>query len=290
MPTTTVGEVDIYFESFGEESDPALLLVCGLGAQCIGFEDDLCRKFAALGLRVIRFDNRDAGLSTHLGTPFGDVAEALVAALGGGQTEATYGLSEMAGDAIGLMDSLDVSEAHIFGTSMGGMIAQTIATEHGSRVTSLTSVMSNTGEPEYGSPEPDCLAALMAGMTPAVTREERIQSDIDLQDVIGTIGGWDSHAVRRRAELFVDRSYDPDGASRQALAMLSSGSRAESLPFVEMPTVVMHGDKDRLVTMSGGVRTAELIPGAQLRILEGMAHDLPPRYWDQVVGAVGDLL
>ncbi len=290
MPTTAVGEIDIYFESFGKQTDPVLLLVCGLGAQCIGFEDDLCERFAALGLRVIRFDNRDAGLSTHLGTPVGDVGEALLAALAGEVPEATYGLSDLAGDAIALMDSLDVSAAHMFGTSMGGMIVQMIAIEHSSRVKSLTSVMSTTGEPEYGTPEPECLAALMAAMTRGVTREERVQSDIDLQAVIGTVGGWDSQAVRRRAELSVDRSYDPDGTSRQALAVLSAGSRAETLPGVETPTMVMHGDKDRLVTMSGGIRTAELIPGAQLRILEGMAHDLPPQYWDRVVGTVGDLL
>ncbi|MEZ5347946.1 MAG: alpha/beta hydrolase [Microthrixaceae bacterium] len=238
---------------------------------------------------MIRYDNRDVGLSTHVDSDVGDVMESFATALGGGEVDAPYTLSDMAADGIGLLDSLDIGAAHILGSSMGGMIVQTMAIEHPGRVLSLTSVMSTTGEPEYGTPDPECLAGLATLMVPAGDRAQRIEAGVQLQKLIGTKGVWDEGWTRQRVAAAVDRAYDPDGVARQMTAILASGSRAEGLSELSLPTVVLHGDADPLVNISGGERTAELVPGAELRVMPGMGHDLPPAYWDRLVAAVADL-
>jgi pimeloyl-ACP methyl ester carboxylesterase len=288
MPTTRVSDIDVYFDRFGDPAHPTVLLVSGLGAQCPSYEEDLCQMVVAAGYQVVRYDNRDVGLSTHLDGAPADAMAAVVAAVAGGTVEAAYTLSDMAADGIGLLDSLGVEAAHVLGASMGGMIAQTMAIEHPGRVRTLTSVYSTTGEPDVGAPDGDVLASLLSIMVPQDTREGRVANSVELARIIGTPHVFDEQRARSQAELLVDRSYDPDGISRQMVAILASGSRAEGLAALEVPTMVLHGDNDPLVNVSGGHRTAELVPGAELRILEGMAHDMPPSYRDRIVGGLLD--
>ena len=213
---------------------------------------------------------------------------AMVQALAGEQvTGAPYTLSTLAADGMALLDSLDVGAAHVVGCSMGGMIAQTMAIEHRPRVRSLTSVYSTTGEPEVGQPRPDVLAALATIMVPSDDRAERVAQGVELARLIGSPGVFDEERARERTEQLLDRSYDPAGVGRQLVAILASGSRADALPAVSAPTVVVHGDADPLIDISGGRRTHELVEGSEFRVLEGMGHDLPPEYWDRVVDAVG---
>lgn len=286
MPTMHANDIDIYYEAFGDPTHETLLLVNGLGTQAIGHETEFCENLASEGLHVIRFDNRDVGLSTHLEGDVPDVFEAFAAAVAGGEVPAPYTLSDFAADAVGLLDGLGIDSAHIYGSSMGGMIVQTMAIEAPSRVRSVTSVMSTTGEPDYGMPDPECLQGLASIMVPAETREERIESGIALQQLIGTPGSWDADRVRERVEEQVARSYDPEGAARQMTAILASGSRAEGLAGLDLPMMVLHGDADRLVNISGGRRTAELVEDAEFRIMEGMGHDLPPDYWERAIDAI----
>jgi pimeloyl-ACP methyl ester carboxylesterase len=286
MPTMQANDVEIYYEAFGDPSHETLLLVNGLGTQAVGYETEFCEGLVSKGLHVIRFDNRDVGLSTHLEAEVPDVFETFAAVAAGGEVHAPYTLSDLAADAVGLLDGLSIDAAHIFGSSMGGMIVQTMAIESPSRVRSVTSVMSTTGEPEYGMPDPDCLGGLASIMVPAETREERIASGIALQKLIGTPGSWDADRVRDRVSEQVDRSYDPEGTARQMTAILASGSRAEGLAELDVPMMVLHGDADRLVNITGGRRTAELVKDAEFRLMEGMAHDLPPSHWERAIDAV----
>jgi pimeloyl-ACP methyl ester carboxylesterase len=286
MPTTSANGIELYFDSFGEDTDPTLLLVPGLGAQCVGFDEPLCRQIAALGVRVVRYDNRDVGLSTHLDGIEVDAMAAFVAAMADQTVEAPYTLSDMAADGMALLDSLGVDAAHIVGTSMGGMIAQTMTIEHPDRVRSLTSVYSTTGEKDVGLPDPEVLTGLMGIMAPSPDRASRVAQGIELARLIGTRSVFDEDRVRVRTEMFVDRADDPAGTGRQMVAILASGSRADELPGITVPTVVLHGDADPLIDISGGVRTAELVPDAEFRALDGMGHDLPPQYWDRVVDGI----
>jgi len=291
MPSVFANGIEIFYERFGAPGNPTLLLVSGLGAQSIGYDDELCEAIASLGLDVIRYDNRDVGLSTHFSdADAGDINTKLLQAMMGEAVEAPYTLSDMADDGMGLLTQLGIGSAHLVGASMGGMIVQTMAIEHPERVLTLTSVMSTTGEPEYGTPEPDCLAGLVSIMQPAETHEERVATGVALQKIIGTEAEFDLERVQAKVEHAISRNYDPDGTGRQLLAVLASGSRAEHLPGVGVPTMVLHGDADRLVTISGGHRTAELIPTAEFRQMDGMGHDLPPSYWDRAIGAVDDVI
>jgi len=288
MATTRVNDIEVYFDDFGAVGDPTVLLVSGLGAQCLVYDDEFCGLLVGSGFRVVRFDNRDVGLSTHLDGAPADALAAVVAAASGEPVDATYTLSDMAADAVGLLDAMELEAVHVAGASMGGMIAQSIAIEHPERVLSLTSIMSTTGETEVGSPDPEVLGALMSIMTPQATREARIDNGVELARIIGTPEVFDEPRVRERTARFVDRAYDPDGTARQLIAIMASGSRAEGLVELEVPTVVLHGDRDRLVDISGGRRTAELVPGAEFRPLAGMAHDLPPAYWERLAAGVVD--
>ena len=290
MPTTSANGLELYFDTFGRTTDPTVLMVSGLGAQCVAFDDELCESIAALGVHVVRYDNRDVGLSTHLDDSEVSPLAAFAALGSGAAIDAAYTLSDMAADGMALLDSLGIEAAHVFGTSMGGMIAQTMAIEHPERVRSLTSVMSTTGEPEFGSPAPDTLGSLLGVLTPAEDRETRIANAILMARVIGTPSVFDEVRARTRATTFVDRAYDPAGTGRQFVAILASGSRADGLAGLSLPTVVLHGDEDPLVDVSGGRRTAELVPGAEFRLLERMGHDLPPQYWGRIVTGLSDNL
>jgi pimeloyl-ACP methyl ester carboxylesterase len=288
MPTTSVNGIELYFDSFGDPRQPTVLLVSGLGAQCVAYDDEFCEGIVDHGYRVVRFDNRDAGLSTHFHDVAADPLMALAAMGAGGTVDAPYTLDDLAVDVVGLLDSIDVGSAHLVGSSMGGMIAQTVAIRFPDRVSTLTSIMSTTGEPDVGLPDPECLGSLLSIMAPAQSRAERIENAVTLARVIGTPDAFDEERARSRSARFVDRSYDPAGTARQLVAVFASGSRAEGLAALDLPTVVLHGDRDPLVHISGGRRTAELVPGSQFRLLESMGHDLPPRYWPLITAGIVD--
>ncbi|MEZ5224839.1 MAG: alpha/beta fold hydrolase [Ilumatobacteraceae bacterium] len=271
------GDCEIWYETFGDASDPALLMVNGLGSQSINYQDAWCEMFAAEGLFVVRYDNRDVGLSSSFaGAPVGELGNA-------------YTIGDMAADGIAVLDALGIERAHVMGLSMGGMIAQTMAIEHPDRLLTMTSVMSSTGEPEYGQSTPRAFELLTA--PPATDRESYVRGWITGLREWGSPEFFDEDRLRADAERAFERSFRPDGTGRQFLAIRASAEgRAAKLRDVTVPTLVMHGSADTLITPSGGERTAELIPGARFVLIEGMGHDYPPQLWrrwvDEVVGFI----
>ena len=278
--------IDIAYERFGDTDAPPVLLVMGLATQMLGWHEEFCRQLVDRGLQVIRFDNRDIGLSTHLHqAPEPDV----LAAMAGDTSSASYTLSTMSSDTVGLLDALNIDSAHIVGASMGGMIAQTVAIEHPTRARSLTSIMSTTGDRMVGQATPEALAVLLA--PPAGSRQEAVERAVSVFRVIGSPGyELDEDQVRERAGLSYDRANDPVGASRQLLAVLASGDRTARLPSIEVPTLVIHGAEDPLINVSGGKATASSIPGSKLVILEGMGHDLPRPLWPEITALIAELV
>ena len=277
-----VGELRLCWQDFGREDAPPMLLIQGLGAQMILWPEELCEMLAAAGFRVIRFDNRDAGRSTILAdAPTGTVPRALAGEIDPG----SYTLSEMAGDAAGLMDALGIEAAHIVGASLGGMIAQTLAIEHPSRVLSLASIMSTTGERSVGQPTQAGLEALT--MVPPADREGYVDALVDARRKIGSPGfPFDEDRMRRIAGLGFDRGHHPKGTVRQTIAIIASGDRTERLAEIQVPTVVIHGEDDPLIGVSGGRATAAAIPGAKLVTIPGMGHDFPADVWERVAEEV----
>lgn len=274
MPYANHGDVSLYYETFGEPASPALLLINGLGSQCINYHADWCRMFVDEGFFVIRFDNRDVGLSTKFDGGKFDGATA----------DPPYTLADMADDAIAVLDDAGVSRAHVVGLSMGGMIVQKLAIEHPGRLLSITSVMSTTGDPDVGNPTPEALEFLL---TPApADREGAIARHVAANRVYGSPDHFDEERLRASAAAAYDRAHFPDGPGRQIRAVMADGSRTEALRKVRLPALVLHGDHDRLVDISGGRRTAEAIPGARFVALEGMGHDYPPAYWPRIVSLV----
>jgi len=249
-----------------------VLLIMGLAAQSIHWPDEFCHVLVDSGLQVIRFDNRDAGLSTHLtDTPPPD----LRAALAGDLSSVSYTLLDMAADTVGLLDVLGFENAHVVGASMGGQIAQTMAIEHPARVRSLISMMSTTGNTQVGQPSSEVLREIFFG-PPAVTRDDVIQQMLRAIRAAGSPGyPSDDNEIAARAGRAFDRSYDRMAIARQAVATVASGDRTERLRHVKVPTLVIHGLADRMCDVSGGRATAEAIPGAELVLIEGMGHDLP---------------
>jgi pimeloyl-ACP methyl ester carboxylesterase len=282
MATARANGIDIEHDTFGDPADPPMLLIMGLGGQLIVWDDELCRRLAGHGFRVIRFDNRDVGLSTKIKEgPVPDV----MAVMQGDRSSLAYELEDMAADTTGLLDALGIERAHIVGVSMGGMIAQVLAIDHPDRVLSLASIMSTTGDPGVGAPTPEAIAVLMR--PPPQGRDEAIEREVETTKAIGSPGfPFDEERTRRRAAASYDRSFDPSGVARQLAAVLSAGDRSERLSRVDVPTVVIHGTADPLVTSSGGEATAKAIPGAELIMVEGMGHELPPGSWPTVVEAV----
>jgi pimeloyl-ACP methyl ester carboxylesterase len=271
--------LDIAYQRLGKPEAPAVLLIMGLGGQSIHWPDDFCRMLVERGLQVIRFDNRDSGLSTHMtGAP----PPNLTAALTGDFSSVSYTLSDMAADAVGLLDALGIKNAHMVGASMGGQIAQTMAIEHPDRVLSLTSMMSTTGNKSVGQPSPEVLREVFSG-PPAVTRDEVIQQRLRAVRVVGSPDyPRDESEIIAVAGRVYDRGHDPIGIARQAVATVASGDRTERLRQLNIPTLVIHGLADRMCDVSGGRATAEVIPGAELLLAEGMGHDLPPGLWSQL--------
>ncbi len=272
MPIVAANGIDIYYDRFGDPGDQVLLMVNGLGSQCIRYDDEICEAFVDRYLQVIRFDNRDVGLSTHL------------------ERGARYTLSDMAADAVGLMDALAIERAHVWGCSMGGMIGQVLAIEHPERVASLTSIMSTTGEPSVGQSEPELVKRLVKLSAPAADLDEAVDRAVELAEAIGSPDEFDEPWQRRRQRAFVERAYDPAGIGRQMYAVRHSGDRVAGLSTLDVPTLVIHGDADRLIDVSGGRRTAELVPGAELLVIEGLGHDLAPAFLAAIVEATTQLV
>lgn len=280
-----VNGIEICFETHGDPSDEPLLLVMGLGSQLVHWPDLFVDAFVDRGFFVIRYDNRDTGLSTSFdGAHIGDFFSTFAAAAQGEPVEVPYRLTDMAADGVGLLDALGIETAHVLGISMGGMIAQTMAIEHPSRVRTLTSIMSTTGEPDVGQPTPEAMASLMAPVPS--TRAEAIDASVMTRKVIASPDHFDEPSVRQVATLAHDRAWRPAGTARQLLAIVASGSRAERLSQLDLPALVIHGDRDPLVSPTGGERTASLIPEAQMMMLEGMGHDIVPAFVGPIVEAV----
>jgi pimeloyl-ACP methyl ester carboxylesterase len=278
----TVGDVEICFETFGDPADPALLLVMGLGTQMIGWHEDFCRELAGRGFHVIRYDNRDAGRSTH----FGDVPPPKPLELFTRKFKnLAYTLDDMARDGIGLLDELGVERAHVVGASMGGMIAQGMAVNHPGRVMSLTSIMSTTGSRRVGN------AALKTypfffGRPPR-DKDEFVARIEKLFGIVGSPGfERDPEELRAVARESYDRDPSQAGTPRQLAAILAAGNRTRDVRRITQPTTVVHGDSDKLVARSGGKATARAIPGAKLVLIEGMGHDLPRDVWPRIIDAI----
>jgi pimeloyl-ACP methyl ester carboxylesterase len=281
MPSTTANDITIEYEIQGDPANPTLLLVMGLGAQLVAWDDELVDLLVERGFHVVRFDNRDVGLSTwfdELGVP--DAMAVLE-----GKEPQPYLLADMADDAARLLEALGIEWAHVLGVSMGGMIAQSLAIRHPERVRTLISVMSNTGDPTVGQPHEVALQALLA--EPPTDREGAIQASLASWKVMGS-PGYPLHEDRVRASVGTayDRAFHPDGTARQLVAILASPDRTPGLTGLRMPTLVIHGDSDTLVDPSGGRATAEAVKGAELWMLRGVGHDLPPELFGELADRV----
>jgi pimeloyl-ACP methyl ester carboxylesterase len=273
--------IELCYETFGDPSAPPLLLVMGLGTQMLAWREEFCEQLVASGFFVIRYDNRDNGRSTRIkGRP--PTPKQLVMR---DKRAAHYRLSDLAGDAIGLLDRLEIESAHVCGASMGGMIAQTMAIEHPERVRSLISIMSNTGGRLVGQPALSLLPTLLR----AAPREREAYAEFTYT-MLARIGSpgfeHDEEQVKERARRAFDRGITSSGTGRQIAAILASHDRTRELRKLELPALVIHGDKDKLVHPSGGRATAKAIREAELLIIEGMGHDLPEGAWPQIIDGI----
>ena len=282
----TANGIELCYDTFGDPAAPPVLLIMGLAAQMIAWDEDFCSELASRGYWVIRFDNRDIGLSTRFpqhGTP--DLMALLGQAMTGKTISAPYTLRDMAADTAGLLDALDIRKAHVVGASMGGGVAQELAIHHGGRLRSLTSIMSSTGDPSLPQATPEALAVLMS--SPPKTREEYFQSYVRTWTVLRGPGfPLDEAKDLERAARAFDRGLNPPGVARQLAAILASGNRTEALKAVNVPALIIHGDADPLVRIEGGLATAKAIPGAKLLVIKGMGHALPISMWPQIIDAI----
>ena len=283
MPRAHGNGVELEYETVGDQEGRPLLLVQGLGAQLISVEDGLCQELASRGFLVIRYDNRDAGLSTW----FDDARPVNLAAIwGGDHSSLAYTVEDMADDAAAVLDAAGVPAAHVAGISLGGMIAQLLATRHPARVRSLASIMSTTGDRAVGQPTAEAASVLMSSMPG--DRERYIDQAVANTRAIssGTAYPFDEDAVRRGAARGFDRAYHPKGTGRQFAAILAAGDRAAALGQIRVPTVVVHGEQDQIIGVSGGEATAAAIPGARLLRVPGLGHELPPGFWPVLADAL----
>jgi pimeloyl-ACP methyl ester carboxylesterase len=277
VPSALTNGISIEYETLGDPASPRVLLVNGFTLQLTMWDPRFLQALAGRGYYVVYFDNRDVGLSTWCDEGSGDGAES-----GSSGAPAQYSIGDMAEDAIGLMDALGISSAHVVGYSMGGMIAQTMAIEHPERVLTLTSISSTTGDPGVGRPHPQALEVITAPTSG--TREEAVDKMVETWRVIGSPGyPFDEAAVRARAERDHDRANNPRGAERQFVAIVTQPDRTESLGELRVPTLVVHGDADTLIDPSGGIATSEAIPGARLVLIADLGHDLHPDVIDDLV-------
>jgi len=285
VPRAASNGIEIEYETFGDAASPTVLLITGFMGQLIAWEDDFCTMLAEHGLHVVRFDNRDTGYSTHLdGVRVDALAMAPAADAGRSAAGVPYLLSDMAADAVGLLDHLGVQRAHVVGESMGGMIAQLIAIEHPGRIITLTSIMSHPGDLDVGQPDPEVAAAMLAA--PPEDPEGAIAHTAEVIKLIGSPRYYDEKRAKETARAARDRMTYPEGAIRQYAAIMASPSRTEDLRRLDVPTLVIHGRADRVVPLSGGQRVAEVVPGANLLVLHDMGHDRPEPLWPLIVDAV----
>lgn len=287
MPQAQLKDISIEYDTFGSAADTPLLLIMGLGAQMIHWDEEFCRQLADTGLFVIRHDNRDVGLSTILEGEF-DMAALMADFMAGKTPSVPYTLDDMAADSVGLLDHLGIEQAHVCGASMGGMIAQLVACNHPERTLSLTSIMSSTGNPDLPKATPEAQAALTAPRPDGL--DESIARAIENAKVIGSKGfPFDPERTAERAKQAFERSFNPMGVARQMAAIAANGDRREKLRQLDVPCVVIHGTDDPLVPFAGGEDTHQNIKGARLVAIEGMGHDLPPGAWPKVIEAISSL-
>jgi pimeloyl-ACP methyl ester carboxylesterase len=273
--------ITLCYETFGEASDPPILLIMGLATQMIGWPEEFCRQLAGRGFFVVRFDNRDSGRSTHIEGPPPTAGQLVRRRI----DPVLYTLSDMAADALGLLRELGLEPAHIVGASMGGMIAQTLAAEHPASLRSLVSIMSTTGSRWRGQPAFGIYRYFLS-RAPR-DRDGYIQRTTRIFEAIGSRGfPRDTERVHELAALSFERGFDPNASGRQLGAITASGNRTRQLRSIAAPTLVIHGSKDRMVNRSGGVATARAIPGARMLTIEGMGHDLPEGAWPQLTDAI----
>ena len=273
--------IRLCWQGIGDPADPPLLLVAGLGQQLVSWPVELCEGLAAEGFHVIRYDNRDVGRSTRGSTPPPTNRQLLLRRFAAGQ----YTLDDMADDAAGLLDALGRAPAHVVGVSMGGMIGQTLAARHPGSVRSLVSIMSTTGARRVGQPARSTLRMLLR--KPPRDRDEAVARAIAMFRHIRSRGfPYDEERVRTMAGIAFDRGFNPAGTGRQLAAILKSGDRTEALRAIRAPTLVIHGDRDRMVSPTGGRATARAIPGARLETIQGMGHDLPAGACPTIVRAI----
>ncbi|MCC6621693.1 MAG: alpha/beta fold hydrolase [Deltaproteobacteria bacterium] len=279
--------IDLCYERRGDPGAPTVLLVMGLATQLVHWPEGLVDALVARGLHVVRFDNRDSGRSTHMiDAPTPDFA----AAMAGDFTSASYTLSDMAADAVGLLDALGIDAAHVVGASMGGAIGQLIAIEHPRRARSLTSIMSTTGDPAVGQVHPETARVIFGG-PPVRSREDHVARSLRARAATGSPGfPSDANAAAETAGIAYDRAHDELAIVRQAIATLASGDRTSRLRALDVPTLVVHGLADTLCDPSGGRATAAAIPGAELALIEGMGHDLPQGVWSRLVDLIDGLV
>lgn len=295
MPQIKANGLNFEFETFGKPQDPTILLIMGFSAQMTMWPEELCQGLASRGYQVVRFDNRDIGLSAKLESAGNvNVMEAFMKAASGQPIQSPYQLNDMAADAVGILDALDIEQAHIVGASMGGMIAQLVAINHPAKAKSLTSIMSTTGRRDLPPSSPEALAVLTQAAP--VEREARIAHTMKVWRIIGSQAPYtaDDEELRTVATAIVDRSpYYPAGIARQLVGILASPPRNEMLKTVKLPTLVIHGADDPLVNVEGGKDTAASIPGARLRIVPGMGHDfsskLVPVYLREISDFVAEV-
>ncbi len=282
--TVRANGIDIAFDTFGDRDCTPMVLIMGLSSQMIIWEDDFCSRLAAKGFWVIRFDNRDVGNSTRLdvmGMPrFRDI-------LNGVQTGMPYTLDDMAEDTTGLLDALDIESAHIVGASMGGMIAQILATEKPERVRTLTIIMSSTGNPLLPPPKPEAVQYLFLPFP--TQRDDYIDHFIRMWKILnGNELPMDDERLMELAERTFERGVSPVASARQFAAILASGSRKESLASIQAPTLVIHGERDPLLPLECGIDVARSIPGSRLKIIPGMGHAMPPVVWREVIDVIAE--
>jgi pimeloyl-ACP methyl ester carboxylesterase len=275
------GDITLCHEELGDPAGPPLLLIAGIGVQMIAWRDGFLDALAARGLRLVRFDNRDVGLSTHFeGMPD------LRAMLAGDRSQASYSLDDMAADAAGLLDALELESAHVAGVSMGGMVAQQLAVNHPERVRSLTSIMSTTGERAVSQATPEATATLLAPRPRSA--EEAGQRAVEAVRVIGSPGMLDEDSARATARRSFERAHDPPGFARQLAAIHAAGDRTRRVREIAAPTLVIHGELDPLIPVAAGRATAAAIEGSELLVLEDMAHDLPRPLWPRIANAIAE--
>lgn len=262
--------IQLAYESFGDEEAPAILLIMGLGSQLVRWNIELCDELVAMGYRVIRFDNRDCGRSSHLDGAF-------VPAIGSGAPLAVpYALEDMAADAVGLLDALGIDAAHVAGASLGGAVAQLVAADNPERTLSLTSIMSSSGNPALPPPTPAAAQALFAPLPRELNRDNIVADAIKRFRTIGSPAfPTDEQRLRWMFGLEYDRGFNPRGVVRQLGALIANGDRRPLLQTIEVPTVVVHGREDPLIRVACGEDVARTIPGARLQVIDGMGHDLP---------------